>query len=279
MIESKLQSVYRRLFKPALWHRIDAGRRALPDFVVIGAMRCGTTSLHHRLVQHPSIVPALKKEIHFFDLEFERGARWYRSHFPHQARLASRGLLTGEASPYYLSHPLAARRAAEVIPDTRLIVVLRNPVDRAYSHYWHSVRLKAEMLSFQDAIEAEADRIAGESEKIAGDTGYRSFTHQHQAYLTRSHYADELETWFAQFPRKQFLILSREALSRDEAHQSERLFAFLGLQKHETAAQPRLNKASYPRMDPALRAELLERFLPHNERLFDLIGECFDWAN
>lgn len=279
MIESPIQALYRRLFKPALWHRMDAGRRALPDFLVIGAMRSGTTSLHHQLAQHPAVIPGIKKEVHFFDLEFDRGERWYRAHFPHTAALQESGRLTGEASPYYLSHPLAAQRAAQIVPGARLIVVLRNPVDRAYSHYWHSVRLKAETLSFDAALEAEAGRLAGEVEKLIDRPGYRSFAYQHQAYVERSLYANELARWLAHFPQEQVLILSREAFSGDTEKQSNRLYAFLGLEPVSFGRQARLNEARYPDMAPETRKKLLAHFQPHNRRLFDLIGETFDWSN
>lgn len=279
MLESPLQALYRRLFKPAVWHRLNAGRRALPDFIVIGAMRSGTTSLHHLLVQHPSIAAGIKKEIHFFDLEFLRGERWYRAHFSRRETLKRSGRLTGEASPYYLSHPLAPGRAAQVVPDARLIVVLRNPVDRAYSHYWHSVRLNAENLPFEAALEAEAGRLSGEMERILAQPGYRSFAHQHQAYFERSLYADELERWFRHFSREQVLILEREQFSRDVEKQIGRLFAFLGLEPRLAERQTRLNEARYPKMASETRARLLEKFQPHNRRLFEMIGEIFDWAN
>ncbi len=279
MIESPLQVVYRRLFKPAIWHRLTAARRALPDFLVIGAMRSGTTSLHDLLVQHPEIVPGIKKEVHYFDLQYDHGERWYRAHFPLQTSLKLNGQLTGEASPYYLSHPLAPARAAATVPNAKLIVVLRNPIDRAYSHYWHAVRMKVESLDFEAAIEVEAERLGGEADRIRRQPGYRSFKHQHLAYLERSIYVDEITRWLAHFRRKQFLIFSREAFSDDPEGHSRQLFDFLCLNIHNHQTSKKLNLAQYPPMEQETRARLVDYFRPHNARLFALIGERFDWED
>lgn len=278
MIESPLQKLYRRLFKPGPWRFFAAGRRALPDFLVIGAMRSGTTSLYDTLCRHARILPAIKKEIHFFDLEFGRGLPWYRAHFPTRARLDWKSALTGEASPYYLAHPLAPGRAAETVPHARLVAILRDPVERAYSHYWHSVRLGVETLDFEAALDAEPDRLAGEEDRLAAEPGYRSRAHQHLAYAGRSRYADQLARWLAHFPREQLLVLEQRRFQNDPAGQAARLFAFLGLDPQALPVSRPLNRAQYPRLDPAVRARLAASFRPHNDRLFELLGESFDWA-
>lgn len=279
MIESPLQALYRRLFKPSFWQIRTAARRALPDFLVIGAMRCGTTSLYDFLSRHPAVAPAIKKEVHFFDLDFDRGAAWYRAHFPYRSMLKESGLLTGEASPYYLTHPLAPERARELLPDVKLIAVLRNPVDRAYSHYWHSVRLNVEPLSFENALAAEPDRLEGEQERLRTVPGARSRSLQHHAYATRSLYGQELGRWLAQFPREQLLVLEQGEMNRDPEGQTVRLFAFLDLAPLPIEMRSRLNKAVYPPMNPAARQKLLSFFASPNRQLFDLIGETFDWEN
>lgn len=242
-------------------------------------MRCGTTSLYDFLSRHPGVAPAIKKEVHFFDLEFDQGEAWYRAHFPFRSVLEESSLQTGEASPYYLSHPLAPERARELLPDVKLIAVLRNPVDRAYSHYWHSVRLNIEPLSFENALSAEPDRLEGELDRLKTVPGSRSRSFQHHAYATRSLYGQELSRWLSQFPRKQLLVLEQGELNRDPERQANRLFAFLNLDPHPLEMQPGLNKAAYPPMEPATRQKLLSHFAPPNRQLFDLIGERFDWAN
>ena len=139
---------------------------ALPDFFIIGAKKCGTTFLYHLLGQHPHVEAAKKKEIHYFDHHFSKGNDWYRSHFPPPTWKEGRRSITGESSPYYLFHPHAARRMAGVVPRARLIVLLRNPVDRAYSHYHQEAGRGHEPLTFEEAIEAEEARLRGERDRM-----------------------------------------------------------------------------------------------------------------
>ena len=125
---------------------VTAPQHALPDFLLLGAQKAGSTSLYVHLMQHPQIIGVARKELHFFDYKSALGSWWYRTNFPTKAEMAQRSaalgkpVLTGEASPYYLFHPHAARRIARLLPDVKLIALLRNPVDRAFSHYHHEVR-------------------------------------------------------------------------------------------------------------------------------------------
>ena len=179
--------------------------RPLPDFLIIGAHRAGTTSLHDALFRHPCIVPNFPrlqriKGVRFFDEHFYRGTDWYRSHFATSAsrrvleRLRGAPILAGEASPYYLFHPLAAERAFAVVPAAKLIVLLRDPVDRAYSHWRRERREGREPLErFEDAIAAEDGRLAGEVERIAASDRYYSYAHENFSYLTQGLYADGLQ--------------------------------------------------------------------------------------
>ena len=131
--------------------------RLLPDFLISGAQRGGTTSLYNYLQAHPCFELPTTKELHFFDRKFHRGLAWYRAHFPtylekcFAQRIQGRAFLTGEATPNYLFHPLVSRRVAEVLPRVKLIVLLRNPVDRAFSHYHHILDLGYEHLPFAEA--------------------------------------------------------------------------------------------------------------------------------
>ena len=112
--------------------------RLLPDFLILGAQRCGTTSLYNYLAQHPSVGPlVLEKGAHYFSTNYDKSLAWYRSHFPMKWRAAAerrhgRPFVTGEGSPYYLFHPLAAQRVAKTLPHVKLLVMLRDPVERAY---------------------------------------------------------------------------------------------------------------------------------------------------
>ncbi len=173
---------------PRLYRHLSAGRRRLPDFIVAGAAKAGTTSLWAYLVEHPQVERPLTKEVGYFDVNFHRGNRWYRMHFPvddlaSPTTGSNRGMLTGESTPYYLFHPLVPARVAATLPNVQIIILLRNPVDRAFSHYQLKIKRRHETLCFDDAIRAEADRLAGEHEKIIKDPRYYSPAHDRYSYL------------------------------------------------------------------------------------------------
>jgi len=279
LIDSYARRVYRMMFKPDPWRKWTAAARALPDFLVIGAMRSGTTSLHDLVCRHPQVLGAIKKEIHYFDLNFVGGERWYRAHFPRVERLRSRRGITGEASPYYIFHPLAHRRAADLVPGARILVILRHPIDRAYSHYWHSVQLGEEPLFFEEALRQETARLAGEERRLLADPPHVSRPHLRWSYLSRSIYAVQLERWLTAFPRGQLLVLEYRTFFEDLGARSRQLFDFLGLDSHPAHLPKKLNRTTYPPMAPETRMRLLEFFAPHNARLFGLLGETFDWQD
>ncbi len=245
-------------------------------------MRAGTTSLYNFLTRHPLVRPGVMKEVHFFDLNHHRGLDWYRAHFPLQSgfdrRAEGRGgrALTGEASPYYLFHPLVAERVAADLPGVRLIVILRDPIQRAYSHYWHCIRWGEENLSFEAAIALEPHRLAGQEAKIRADARYISPTYQPFSYLARGEYASQLAHWFDHFPREQILILENKTFYR-EAAAPQKLLAFLGLPESGVSPTKRFNQAEYPPMNPATHDRLREYFRPHNARLYEMLGVEFPW--
>ena len=276
----------RRLSKRAyavrhLCRRATAPIRALPDFVIIGAQKCGTSFLYRLLVQHPNVKPAFVKEVHYFDLNFGKGDSWYRSRFPLQVR-KKRSYVTGEASPYYLFHPHAPRRAATAVPEVRLIILLRNPVDRAYSHYQHQVarsgREGRETLTFEEAIEAEEGRLAGELEKMLRDEWYASRNHRTYSYLSRGIYVDQIAAWSRFFGRHQMLILRSEDLFDNARGTLEVVLEFLGLPPWTPKTPASIpNKRDYSDLSPAVRQQLDEYFRPHNRRLYDYLGVDFAW--
>jgi hypothetical protein len=257
--------------------------RLMPDFIIIGGQRCGTTSLYNYLTKHPCVVPAHMKEIHFFDINFCKGVAWYRAEFPsilheHYAKqMGKRDLVTGEASPYYIFHPLAAERVSETIPQVKLIALLRNPVDRAYSHYYLEVRRGRETLSFEDAIDKGAERLAGEKEKLIEDENYYSLNHRHYSYLARGIYVDQLKPWMSYFPREQILILRSEDLYDDPPATLERVTEFLDLPIWEPKRYEKYHRARYPKMSVATRERLVDYYEPHNQRLLEYLGMDFGW--
>jgi hypothetical protein len=255
--------------------RANASRRPLPEFLILGTQKGGTTSLHEYLCRHPQVSPSTSKEVHYFDLAYDRGEGWYRAHF-HPRR--NPGEITGESSPYYLFHPRAPQRVAADLPGVKLIVILRNPVDRAFSHHNHEVALGFEQLSFEDALAAEPVRLAGEEERLLADPRYSSFPHRHYAYLERSRYAGQLERWFRHFDRDRFLVLDSEELFVEPAATVAAAQRFLGLRPEVPGDLSPRNARSYAPIAPPTRERLRNRFAADNERLYELVGRDFGWA-
>ncbi len=267
---------------------ITSGLRAAPDFIVIGAKRGGTTSLYNYLLEHPSIAPLFPgrqriKGVHYFDSEFARGPRWYRSHFPlevggrHLARPWIVPAIVGEASPYYLFHPLAAQRLAREVPGVRLIVTLRDPVERAYSHYKERARHDAEPLGFEEALDAEAGRLSGEAERIVREPGYRSTEHEDHSYVAQGRYLDMLARWFELFPREQFHIVASEDFYADPDRVVNDAWSFLGLPPTMLRSRKRHNYHPAPDLAPATRGRLEAAFAEHNRELERLLGRSLPW--
>jgi hypothetical protein len=250
---------------------------ALPDFIIIGAEKCRTTILYHHLRLHPYARPPRRKELHYFDLNFARGVDWYRAQFSSPEWKDGRRIITGEASPYYLHHPHAARRIMETVPQVRLIALLRDPVDRAYSAYQHRIREGFETLSFEEAIEAEEERLHGETEKMLEDEHYFSLDHRRFSYLSRGIYVDRLPEWHGYFGWDQLLVLKSEDVLDHKRKTLQNVSQFLGLPIRHTEAYGFLNEGFYPPMKPATRRRLEEYFEPHNTRLYEYLGEDFGW--
>lgn len=246
-----------------------------PDFVVIGAQRSGSTSLYDYLTQHPRIVPAAMKELKYFTAFHDRPWGWYRRQFP--APLPQ-GTLTGEATPYYLFHPHAPRRLAARLPHARLLAVLRNPVDRAYSHWAHERARGTEPLAFEDALAAEDERLAGEAERMEADETYAGFAHQTYSYLARGRYARQLRRWFAHFPREQILVLRAEDLYADPAATVDRATRYLGLPPASLSDPAPRNRSGVTPMDPGTRRRLAREFAADNRDLAALLGIDIGWS-
>jgi sulfotransferase family protein len=265
--------------------RPTAGLRLLPDYLIIGAQRAGTTSLHRYLVQHPGVRTMLRtKGVHFFDTNYGRGMDWYASRFPtklyawYVANRHGIELVTGEASPYYLFHPHVPYRVAEHLPKAKMIVLLRDPVQRAYSGYQHEVGRGFETLSFEEAIEAEPQRLAGEVERMRAEPLYNSFAHQHHSYLARGRYHEQLATWRSLFPDEQLLVLSSERFFAEPDRAFRRVLDFLELPAFTPAAYETHNARDYRQMGEPVRARLVEHYREPNQRLYQTLGEDFGWS-
>ena len=266
----------RKLYFWWIYHRLTSSLRALPSFIVVGTMKGGTTSLFKYLCQHPDILPPFRKEIKYFDCNYPRGTAWYRSHFPIETRLKGTKI-TGDASPFYMFHPKAVELIARDFPKMKIIVLLRNPVERTYSHYQHMVRTNREPLSFREALDAEAGRIGGDAEKIAADPDYPMSNFMNYSYIARSHYAEQMERIFKVFPREQVQVLQSEEFYEDPAHILDQTHRFIGVNPWQAEKYKVYNRGVYSKVDADAYQWLIDYFRPYNERLFEILGMRFNW--
>ncbi|MFG1604732.1 sulfotransferase family protein [Actinoplanes sp. NPDC049265] len=228
----------------------------LPEFLIVGGQRCGTTSLYRYLAAHPSVRPATGKELQFFSLHHGRGERWYRAHFP----VRPPGIRSFEASPYYLFDPGAAARAAAMLPGSRFVALIRDPAERAYSHYLHSVAYGVESLPFAEALDAEPARLAA-----GGHDARRRYS-----YVARGKYAGQLTRWFDAAGRDRVLVLRTEELTARYAE----VLAFLGLEPRPVPAERHTRRAAgAPPLDERLRERLDAEFADDRREVDRLLAE------
>jgi hypothetical protein len=290
--------VVRAMRSPALGgarmflRRLQGSWRVLPGFLIIGAQKSGTSSLHSWLGQHPQVRESIRKEVHFFDGGVEEGARggprggvdtyalgeaWYRAHFPLRLDMTP-GQTAFESSPAYLFHPLAAERIAALMPEAKLVAILRNPTDRALSHYFHNMRpVKGgiETLPVGEAMDAEEARLA----PVLARGDYRAEAFRAFSYKARGRYLEQLERYWARFPRENLLVLRSEDLFDDPAGLMARLFDFLELDRTRTAFafKPLHVGSNREAVDPEVRAALDAHFAPLNRALYAAVGRDFGW--
>ncbi|MBM6402709.1 sulfotransferase [Phycicoccus sp. CSK15P-2] len=264
--------------------RLTASSRMEPDFLVVGAQRAGTTSLYRTLTRHPDVLPAgLHKGVHYFDTAYDRGPQWYRAHFPLRAtaarvaRRTGRRPVTGEASPYYMFHPLAPERIARDLPHAKVVVMLRDPVERAYSAYTHESARGFETESFERALELEPERLAGVEERFARDPHHVSLEHQHNAYLSRGHYAEQLERLAAHLGRDRILVVDSDELFLDAGPVLRGVGDFLGLGPWDSQTFEKRNARPRRSLEGALRERLESYFEDHDERLAAWWGRTPSW--
>jgi hypothetical protein len=260
--------------------------RLMPSFLIIGVPKAGTTSLYNYLIRHPLVRPSLKKEVNFFSHRFYKGINWYRIHFPLNSKYLSylpgvkQGeYITGEASTTYIGYPHAARRIKKYLPQVKLIALLRNPIDRAYSHYNHRVQRESEKRSFEEAITQEPQILRGEFEKILENENYSSMKYRKNCYLSGGIYLEQLKTWFDVFPKNQILILKSEDLFMNPHQVYQTVLNFLELPSWQLRECEPKNQAisPYGKMNADTRQQLREYFSPHNQLLYEYLGVNFNW--
>lgn len=254
-----------------LYGKASVDDRIAPGFLIVGAQKAGTSSLYHALSAHPNLaLPERNKEIHYFDLKYDRGPVWYRAQFPKQATDVT--LHTGEASPYYLVHPHCPGRISTEYPDMRVIMLFRNPITRAISHYHHTRRHGTDELPVLDAMMAEEERIGAEWERLVADPAYESPVYRVYSYKHRGQYAAQLRRYLEHFPAEQILCLQSEDLFESPAAVMERVSAFLEIPLHESlTGTERKNRGSYDLPDGRVVEYLSAHFEPHNQELAQLV--------
>jgi hypothetical protein len=248
--------------------RLDTAHLRLPpSFMIIGTQKGGTTSLYRYLDKHHDVTMAFKKEVHFFDSFYLKGNDWYLAHFPLRGEAAQ----TGEASPTYLFHPEAPKRIHAAFPDVKFIALLRNPVDRAYSHHQMEYRRGKDSLSFEEAIAQEPERLRDSDPDIAGGNW------RHYSYLSRGIYVEQLARWLEFFTREQFLLLKSEEFFREPGRLFDQVLRFLELPSCPLPRYRSHNSRGYPPMRPETRAHLARYYEPYNRQLYQLLGRDFRW--
>ena len=276
--------------RTAHWGLVTAGRpiyraRMLPSFLIVGAERCGTSSMYEVLSWHPAVFSAIlpRKEVHYFDYSYAHPLSWYRCHFPLRARaaLAARGTgvapVAFEASPSYMCHPLAPERIARDLPAVKLIVMLRDPVARAYSSHTMRAGWGVETEPFERALELEDSRLTGEAERMAADPSYVGYNWRHFAYRTRGQYAEQLEQLDRLVGRDRIHVIDSGEFFASPARVYDQVLDFLGLPDagHPAFDPPRTR--SRPPMPDSVRKALEEHYRPYDERLAAWLGHEPSW--
>lgn len=264
--------------------RLTAGLRMQPQFLIVGAQRCGTTSLQKILSQHPCVLPAgLHKGVHYFDTQYDRGPQWYNSHFPTRAKAArltrrtGGPVITGEASPYYMFHPLAPERIGADLPRVKVIAVLRDPVERAYSAHSHEFARGFETEPFERALDLEESRLEGEVERLRTDPSYVSRAHQHHAYVGRGRYVEQLERLEEAVGRERLHVIDFDDLFADFASGLGEVLDFLGLHPWLPQEVQQRNSRARSSLPGSLRRALTDGYDDADARLAAWWGRTPSW--
>ena len=261
---------------------LTASGRALPDFIIIGAQRSGTTSLYRLLSAHPAVArPTVSKGIGYFDIHYDKGIRWYRGHFPIKigAQLSTRSAnpQVFESSGYYSFHPMAAERIARDLPNTKLVMMLRDPVERAYSAHRHGLVRGFESESFENALGLEEIRLEGEAERLITEPNYQSHHHRHHAYLRRGLYAQQIRRIQDAVGKDRLYLMDADDFFNESIQEFLALQKWLGLPEWVPLTVPAENAQPRAPMDERLRASLREYYEEPDRDLAQLLGQEPSW--
>jgi len=248
--------------------------RKLPDFVIIGTQKGGTSSLYNYLSQHPDTQLLHPKEVHYYDMNYNRGLSWYKNHFP--AKWNKK--LTGEASPYYIYNPYVAKRVHADLPHVKIIILLRDPIARAFSHYKMNVKNGIESLSFEEAIDKENERLQEDLLNMQADELFVGKNHRRYSYIKRGFYDEQLAVWLKYFPLEQMTIIKSEDFFEDSEKVVKQVFDFLKLKSNANGINySNKNKGIPGEMNETTRIKLKSLFEEQTEKLRELTGKTFLW--
>ena len=257
---------------------VTSHKRCIPSFLIVGAQKSGTSSLFSYLSAHPSIVPPIKKEIHFFDWysKFIKGESFYRAHFPLR-NCRNESFLSFESTPYYMYHPLSAKRISSFFDKIKLIFLLRDPTDRAISHYWHEANyVGSEPLSMKEAFGIEYQRLRSEESKIKSDPTYYSYEHQRHSYLDRGLYYEQIKSFADHFDRQNLCFIKSADLFSSPYKALSKIYKFLSIENTPPDSLSVHNEGDYSSNASTRIRSLLDRFYFYpNIRLKSYVGVDF----
>lgn len=233
-----------------------------PDFIGIGAQRSGTTSLYQYLTNHSKIATQKRKEIYYFAQNYDEGEDWYEKHFKKNG-------INFEICSYYIYHPLAPERLHDYAPDMSLFVLLRNPINRAYSQFWHEKRIGEEFksITFEEAVELEGLRLNGCDPKRG-----RDYEYNHHGYIKRGEYIDQLKRWYEYFPKEQIKVIKSERFFASTPDVIDELLAWLDIPSEDLSPYYVHYDLDYPEMQNNIREKLEKHYKLYNESLYEVIG-------
>ena len=259
---------------PPFWRKHTSSYRGLPSALIIGAQKAGTTSLAAWLATHPSIKLSFRKELYFFNNStiYRQGVDYYKAFFPW-----GKGFYI-DASANYFESPQAVNRIYQHLPSAKIILLLRNPIHRAYSHYQMAKRGGWEKYTFKDALAAEEERIAW-GEKVRLQWGDHNYMFQKIAYRTKGIYADFMDYWLHVFPKNQLHIIESESMFTHSQNIYTNILDFLQIKEY--GSQPLfipLNVSDQSQHLPdGIAHELAIFYRPHNLRLGALLRQEMSW--
>jgi hypothetical protein len=268
-------------YKKSLYYEAMGIFKKKPDIMIIGQMKCGTSTLYDYLVTHPKILPSARKEIKYYDYRFQYSFNWYKGNLGCW-KWSDDGLKSIDASPTYFSIPICAPRIRSDVPDVKIIILLRNPIDRAYSHYQMIVRNKNENLSFEEAIKNESIRVTPLTEKNLKDPDYRNYITY--SYVRYGLYIEDLKRWYNLFPKNNILIIKSEDFEENTLNEYKKVCKFLNIPEPNLdiiryIENPKNKKmvGNYKPLEKNIRNELRKLFEPYNEQLYKFLGKDFGW--